>query len=118
MALGRYRGGCHCGAVAYEVEVDLDRTATCNCSYCRKRGAILAFAPQSSFTLERGEDALTDYRFNTRRIAHLFCSTCGIHSFGRGTAPDGQPTVAINVLCLDGVEPATLSPHAYDGRSL
>jgi hypothetical protein len=117
MASARYEGGCHCGRVGFTVETDLDRTITCNCSYCQKRGFMLAFAPSTAFSLDKGEDALTEYRFNTQKIQHLFCATCGVESFARAAMPDGTPTVAVNVRCLQGVEPTELSPTAFDGRS-
>ncbi|EKF42012.1 glutathione-dependent formaldehyde-activating protein [Nitratireductor indicus C115] len=113
----RYEGGCHCGAVRYNVEVDLANPITCNCSYCQKRGSILAFTPAENFMLEQGEDSLTEYRFNTKTIAHLFCSACGMESFARGVMPEGTKMAAINVRCLDGVDPATMTPHHYDGRA-
>lgn len=115
--MAQYQGSCHCGRVAYEVEADLGQTITCNCSYCQRRGSILAFSPASVFILTKGEDALTEYRFNTQKIQHLFCETCGIESFAKATGPDGTPMVAVNVRCLVGVEPGDLSPTQYDGRS-
>ena len=72
-----YEGGCQCGAVAYEVDVDVDGCMTCNCSRCQPLGAILAFAPRSQFKLLKGEDNLTEYRFNKKSIAHLFCKRAG-----------------------------------------
>jgi hypothetical protein len=80
-------------------------------------GFILAFAPPSAFRLERGEDSLSTFTFNKQVIQHLFCRTCGVESFARGRTPDGTEMVAINVRCLDGVEPASLSPQQVDGRS-
>lgn len=115
--MAQYQGSCHCGRVAYEVEADLGQTITCNCSYCQRRGSVLAFSPASAFTLTEGEDALTEYRFHSQKIQHLFCETCGIESFARANGPDGTPMVAVNVLCLAGVEPGDLSPTMYDGRS-
>lgn len=115
--MSKYTGSCHCGTVAYEVETDLARTVVCNCSICSKRGAILAFAPEGAFTLLRGEDAQTDYQFNKKVIHHLFCKTCGIQSYSRGTAPDGSKMVAINVRCLDGVDIDSLNPAPHDGRN-
>lgn len=112
-----HQGGCHCGDVRYEVEVSLDQVVACNCSICAKRGHWLAFAPASQFRLLSGEEALVDYRFNTRAIAHLFCHRCGIGSFGRGAMPDGTPTVAINVRCLDDIDLALIQPIQYDGRN-
>ena len=81
-------------------------------------GFVLAFAAPSDFTLHSGEASLTEYRFNEREIRHLFCKRCGVESFAYGHLPDGAPVVAINVNCLDGVEPRSLSPRHVDGRRL
>ena len=112
-----HTGSCHCGKVRFQVEVDLSKPITCNCSYCSRRGSILAFTPADGFTLQSGDEALTEYRFNTNRIQHLFCATCGMESFARGDAPDGTPMVAVNLRCLEDVDPDSLTPTQYDGRS-
>ncbi len=114
-----YTGGCHCGSVRFEVDIEeLTGGMTCNCSMCSKWGSILTFVPASHFRLIQGEDNLTDYQFNKNVIHHLFCKTCGIKSFGRGVGPDGVPTVAINIRCLDDVDPKTLTLQEYDGKSV
>lgn len=115
--MAKHEGGCQCGRVRYAVEVELDQLISCNCSRCGKLGSILAFAGADAFDLLRGEDALTEYQFNTHKISHLFCETCGIQSFGRGTAPSGQQMVAINVRCLDDVDVFSLQPQQVDGKS-
>ena len=112
-----HAGSCQCGAVAFEATVDISQPIACNCSRCRRLGSRLAFAPETDFTLLRGEDALTEYTFNAGKIRHLFCRTCGIQSFAFAQAPDGTPTVAINVNCLDGVDPETLTVRHFDGAS-
>ncbi|HET9149945.1 MAG TPA: GFA family protein [Alphaproteobacteria bacterium] len=117
MSAQHYTGGCQCGAVRYEVTVDLDNTIVCNCSRCGRLGSILAFAPQEQFTLLSGEERLTDFQFNKNVIHHLFCDVCGIQSFARGTTPNGKAMVAVNARCLDGVEPDDLRPNKVDGRS-
>lgn len=113
-----YAGGCHCGAVRYEVEAILSQTVVCNCSLCRKAGWMLSFAPASSFRLISGADHLADYQFGRKMIHHLFCTTCGVRSFSRGRAADGREMIAVNVLCLDGVDPGELTPRRVDGRAL
>jgi hypothetical protein len=115
----KYSGGCHCGKVRYQVEVDLTQPVTsCNCSICSKKGHLLAFVGPENVTMLQGDGELTDYQFNKHNVHHVFCRTCGIQSFGRGKRPDGQPVYAINVRCLDGVDPATLTIRHFDGRSL
>lgn len=117
MAMTHHEGGCQCGAVRYEVDVDLDNTITCNCSRCQRMGFVLAFAPRDRFSLKSGEGRLTEYLFNKKAIQHLFCHTCGIESFAYGKMPDGSPTVAINVNCLSGVDPRALNSRHIDGKS-
>ncbi|MGC3999445.1 MAG: GFA family protein [Anaeromyxobacter sp.] len=113
-----YSGGCHCGAVRYEVRLTLETVVTCNCTICHKTGTVLGFAPAAAFQLRSGEEALTDYQFGKNRIHHLFCSRCGIRSFTRGIGRDGSPMVAINLRCTDDLDLAALTPRAFDGRSL
>ncbi len=113
----RYSGGCQCGAVRYEVECSLDDPVACNCSRCQKLGSILVFAPREAFRLLTDEAALGEYRFNRKVIRHIFCRTCGIESFAFGELPDGTQMAAVNVNCLDGVEPRALSPRLVDGRA-
>jgi hypothetical protein len=48
----------------------------------------------------------------------LFCKTCEIESFAYGAMPDGSPIAAINVNCLEGVEPRELKTQHFDGRSV
>ena len=119
MSLTTHRGGCHCGAVRYRVELDLTTPAiVCNCSICSRSGTMLSFVPTAQFALEQGEANLTDYQFNKRVVHHLFCKTCGVRSFGRGVGPGGVEMAAINVRCLDDIDPTTIRTQTYDGKSL
>ena len=65
----------------------------------------------------RGEGATTEYLFNRHAIHHLFCTTCGVQSFSFASGPDGTEMVAINVNCLDGVDPRSLPFKTHDGAS-
>ena len=113
----KYQGGCHCCKFSYEVEADLSNTIACNCSICTKRGSILAFTPETNFTLKSGANDTTDYLWNKKVIHHLFCKNCGILSYAKAVGPDGINMVAINVRCLDDVDLSTIKPTPYDGRS-
>ncbi|TMJ04801.1 MAG: GFA family protein [Alphaproteobacteria bacterium] len=118
MSAQTYTGGCQCGAVRYEVSLELGEVIACNCSRCGRLGSLLAFAPAQQFKLISGEGALTEYQFNKHVIHHLFCSTCGIQSFARGKRPsDGADVVAVNARCLDGVEPEKLKVKHVNGRA-
>jgi len=111
-----HQGSCHCGKVAFEVDVDLSQAIECNCSICRKKGYVLTFAPRSALNVLRGEENLSTYTFNTHSIRHRFCATCGSATFGEGQQPGGEPMVAINVRCLDTVELSDIKPAPFNGR--
>lgn len=118
MTTETHTGGCHCGAVRYEVTVDLANVLSCNCSYCTKVAPLLTFTTPDNFRLHSGADHVSEYRFNTRNIRHLFCNTCGVESFARGIGPDGSEMIAINARCLDGVDPAKLDALPFDGKNM
>src|SRR5262249_42560885 len=101
-ALGRGRGGLRdptrgdlmdsdggipargrpCGRVRFTVTAPtVLQVDECNCSICAKTGYLHLIVPRSRFQLEKGQDELTAYRFNTGTAEHLFCRTCGIKSF-------------------------------------
>jgi hypothetical protein len=113
-----HTGGCHCGKVRYEAQVDLSQVMECNCSICSKKGLLIAPVPPDRFKLLSGEQSLQDYQFNKHVIHHHFCKECGVEAFARGKAPDGKEMIAVNVRCLDDVDVAALTPKAFDGKSL
>ena len=100
------------------VSLELGEVLSCNCSRCGRIGSLLAFTPASNFKLRSGEGAMTEFQFNKHVIHHLFCKTCGIKSFARGTAPDGSKMVAVNVRCLDNVDLKAVPTKEFDGKSL
>lgn len=115
-----YTGQCHCGAVKFEVEADVehDKILSCNCSHCAIKGMVLDFVPAERVKILSGEDNLTEYRFNKKFIAHKFCKTCGVQPFGMAKNEQGEDTVAVNVRTLDGVDLDTLTITTFDGKNL
>lgn len=115
--LASYQGSCHCGAVRFAVEADLSSVVSCNCSMCGRLGSLLTFVPAAQFHLDPESKPQTDYQFGKKRLHHPFCPTCGVHVIGHGMNGD-QAMYAVNVRCLDGVDPATLTLKHFDGKSL
>ena len=114
-ALVTHRGGCHCGAVGFEVLAPADlRVQDCNCSICSASGFWHLIVPRQRFKLLRGEDALTEYTFGTGVARHLFCHTCGVKSFYVPRSnPDGY---SVNARCLDRATVASITVEPFDGR--
>jgi len=113
-----YKGSCHCGKIAFEVEGELAEATACNCSICSRKGSLLWFIPRAQFRLLTPEGNIRTYTFNTHHIQHTFCPTCGIHPFAEATDPKGTPTAAINARCLEGIDPGALTVKHFDGRAL
>ena len=110
-----YEGGCHCGAVRFQVLVDSYVVYDCNCSICRKKAFLHLIVPRENFTLCQGKDVLTSYTFNTKVAQHTFCSICGIHSF---YYPRSHPDmIDVNIRCLDRdlIDKFTIRP--FDGQN-
>lgn len=101
-------GTCHCGAVEFQVVLSngLEKLRRCNCSLCRRKGAIVASVKLDQLKILRGEEKLTLYQFNTRTAKHYFCSICGIYTHHQRRS---NPTeFGINVACLEAVDPFAL----------
>lgn len=109
-------GACHCGAVRYEATVDLDTPAyRCNCSLCRRKGALIVPVSRAGLTVHRGWDALTVYQWHTKVAKHYFCRTCGIYTFHqRRIDPDSY---GLNLGCLEGVSEADFTIELADGAN-
>ena len=107
-------GGCHCGAVRYEVLAPgAIEAVDCTCSICRMTGYLHLIVPKERFRLLQGKDKLTTYVFNTGTARHLFCGRCGIKSFYVPRSnPDG---FSINVRCLDEGAVRVTKLTTFDG---
>jgi hypothetical protein len=114
----RHQGGCHCGAVRFEVALDVARNAMrCNCSICTKMAQTGSIVKPAAFRLLGGDQALGTYEWASRTSQRYFCKHCGIHCFGRGYLEQvGGDYVSVNWSCLDDVDPSAVSVVYWDGR--
>jgi hypothetical protein len=107
----RYLGSCHCGRVRFEVELDLDHVRSCDCSICRRRGALIHRVEADRLRLLTPLEDLTFYQWHTRTAEDYFCPTCGILPFRRPRHRTAEEMRApefsgwsVNVRCLEGVD--------------
>ena len=111
-----YRGGCHCGAVRFEVDAtDPIQALDCNCSICGRTGFLHLIVPATRFRLLSGTNSLSTYTFETGVAKHRFCRHCGIKSYYIPRSnPDG---FSVNVRCLDGYPDLPMAVESFDGRN-
>ena len=118
--LETYRGSCHCGAVSFEAELDLEQPSfRCNCSICRRTRFWAAVARKDQFRLLTGEPELIQYRFNTGHNHHFFCRTCGVRAFGVGNETPIGPMVGVNIGCreISDEQMSRIPVSRIDGRN-
>ena len=109
-----YTGQCHCGRVKFEADFELKRTYQCNCSYCRRRNAVMHRVATVSFRVTQGKDAITLYQFHTRVAKHYFCEHCGIFVYSR--LRTSATEYAINLHAIE-VDYSKFPIQQLDGKS-
>src|SRR5262245_2178057 len=108
-----HRGSCHCGRVRFEVDAEIDHVRVCDCSICRRRGALNFRVAKQALRLLTPWEALSLYQWGTKTAKDYFCPVCGILPFRRPSDPTPQELKegvlpfdgwAVNVRCLEGVD--------------
>ena len=109
---------CHCGEIEAEINVpdNLEKVLKCNCSICKRKGAIMAIVKNEDFKIVKGGDKLKIYQFHSKIAKHYFCSNCGIYTHHN---PRSNPSMyGINIACLEGVNPFDIKNIALnDGEN-
>jgi hypothetical protein len=105
-----HQGGCHCGAVRYEVTGDPMHVALCHCADCRKSAGapMVAWAmfKEEQFQLTQGEAKTHNSSGASMRS---FCPKCGTGLYFRN---------AENLPGIVDVQAATLdNPDAFSAGS-
>lgn len=103
-----HRASCHCGAVILELHLPegLPTPHRCDCSFCKRKGAVVAAVPAVDLKVIRGESALRIYQFGKHVAEHFFCGNCGIYTHHRRSTNPQE--FGFNVRCLEGVNPYDL----------
>lgn len=116
--LRTHRGSCHCGAVRFEAELDLDAGATtCNCTSCIRVNARSVIMKPSAFRLTGGQEAVTHYQREGSSNGRSFCKHCGSQVFAKGHVPEiGGDYVSVNLNCVEEIDPALVKLSYFDGR--
>ena len=110
----QYVGSCHCGDVRFELQAKLTYAMDCNCSLCRRKGALWHSASDAALRIVSGEDDLALYQFGTLTAKHYACKRCSIAPF---TRPRLDPSRwAVNLRCIDGLDLSSLEIRRFDGE--
>ena len=104
----RHPASCHCGLVVMELDLPdgIVNPRRCDCSICKRRGAVVASVGLEGIRILRGAENLRLYEFNTLTAKHFFCSNCGIYTHHQRRSNPNE--YGYNVGCLEGVDPSAI----------
>lgn len=112
-----HAGGCHCGAVRFEADLDIAKGTMCNCSICLKLGTVGTVLKPAAFRLLQGADQLTSYEWGHKVAKRHFCKTCGVFCYGAGFLEMlGGDFVSVNLNTFDDYDPSKAEIGHWDGR--
>ena len=94
---------CHCGSFEAEIIIEkLSKILRCNCSICKRKGAIMSMVKNENFKIIKGQEKLKLYQFHTKVAKHFFCSICGIYTHHN---PRSNPAMTgFNVGCIEDID--------------
>jgi hypothetical protein len=99
---------CHCKQVEAEINIigNLEKVLKCNCSICKRKGAIMSMVKNEDFKITKGYKKLKLYQFHTQVAKHYFCSNCGIYTHHNPRSNSSM--TGFNLGCLDEVNTFTI----------
>ena len=111
-------GTCHCGAAHWTLEGDPGSITACNCTLCRRYGALWAYDYENERIRVAGPlSAYTRVGKENPVLEILFCPTCAAVLAWRGLLlePDGRRRIAVNVRLAPPAAVADLAIDHFDG---
>ncbi len=110
-----YKAHCHCKAVRLDV-AELTPTVTeCNCSVCRRYGALWAYYTRDQVQLQAEPGALSAYSWGDRSIEFWHCSRCGCLTHYESVEKHAHSRIAINARMLPPEVVKSLPVRHFDG---
>ena len=120
-------GSCHCGAVHWRFDGVPESATSCNCSICRRYGALWAYGIDGETFTVSGETRT--YVWNREWLAFHFCDKCAcvVAWVAKGRGQDGHRRGAVNLrlaaepeavsgIALVHHDTVTMSDLARDGK--
>ena len=105
---------CHCGAVRLEVPEPPEFLVLCNCSICRRNGALWAFYAADAMRIE-GLENETAYVFGPKTIRTMRCRHCGCVTHWEPLVDKPGMKFGVNMRNFDPAEVGDARLRRFDG---
>ena len=109
------RAACHCGAVRFEIARAPEWVLDCNCTICRRYGALWAYYPgpdQAQLVSRPGPGVTSTYLWGDRELAFHRCKTCGCVTHMETLDP--PQIYGLNARMIVGLDPSQVRLRQID----
>ena len=98
----------HCGQIEAHINIkDFDKYLRCNCSICKRKGAVMSMVKNENFKIIKGKEKLKLYQFHSKVAKHYYCEDCGIYTHHN---PRSNPSMTgFNLGCIDSIDTMKLN---------
>lgn len=111
------QGSCHCGAVTLALPNIPTRATECNCSLCRRLGAIWGMFDWTSVRVHAADDALEAYIWGDKTLRTLRCVRCGCATHWEPLAPEDGAKHGVNLRMFPPELLAQVHVRRFDGAN-
>ena len=108
---------CHCGAVRLEIARRPRQLTECNCSICRRYGALRAYYSHKTVRVVCARDALSAYLWRNGTLEFYHCKKCGCVTHHERARKRSDSTVAVNARMMEPEVIASIRIRRLDGAS-
>ncbi|MDZ7627561.1 MAG: GFA family protein [Parvularculaceae bacterium] len=108
---------CHSGAVRIEVDEAPETVTSCNCSFCRRTGALMAYYPPAKVRFTPSPPPTDTYLWGDKSIVHHRCRICGCLTHWSAVDP-GYDRMGVNMRLADPEVLAKVRIRRFDGAEI
>lgn len=108
-------GACHCGEVKFSISEQPEWLTSCNCSVCRRYGALWGHVEIESVTIQATEGATIAYTHGDKTLAFHSCRHCGCTTHWESLKPQEFSFMAVNFRMCTEEDIARFRLRHFDG---
>ena len=90
-------GSCHCGAVKLRLPAMPDQGTKCNCTLCRRLGAVWAYCEFGTVEIQGHPQGTEEYIQGDKTLRTVRCKTCGCTTHWEPLDPGRNPRHGVNL---------------------
>jgi hypothetical protein len=106
---------CHCGAVRVEIPRAPEALTNCNCSVCRRYGALWCYFPVEEVQVHAEDGATRHYAWGDRTLRFVRCATCGCVTHWEPIVRERAHKMGVNARLFEPADLGDVKIRRLDG---